>query len=48
MVIWKKTIEESTDKVDKNGNGILKVTERKSAVYTWDGINEKISGPAKK
>jgi hypothetical protein len=48
MVIWKKTVEESTDKVDKNGNEILKVTERKSAVYTWDGAAEKISGPVKK
>jgi len=48
LVIWKKTVEESTDKLDKNGNEILKVTERKSAVYTWDGTAEKISGPAKK
>jgi hypothetical protein len=48
MVIWKKTVEESTDKVDKNGNEILKVTERKSAVYIWDGTAEKISGEIKK
>lgn len=48
LVLWKRTVEESTDKLDKDGNEILKVTERKSAVYTWDGINEKISGPVKK
>ncbi|HUP10808.1 MAG TPA: hypothetical protein VM187_01305, partial [Niastella sp.] len=48
MLVWNRIVEESTDKVDKNGNEILKVTERKSATYTWDGVNEKISGPAKK
>jgi hypothetical protein len=45
---WDKLVEEDTEQVDKKGNPILKVTEKKSAVYTWDGVNEKITGPAKK
>jgi hypothetical protein len=44
VVIWNKRVEEATEKVDKNGDAIMKVTEKKSAVYSWDGINEKISG----
>jgi hypothetical protein len=47
-IFWSKLVEEATDKVDKKGNEILKVTEKKSAVYTWDGVNEKITGPLKK
>jgi hypothetical protein len=45
---WNKLVEEATEKEDKNGNPILKITEKKSAVYTWDGVNEKITGPTKK
>lgn len=43
-IAWAKVVEEATDKIDKDGNEILKVTEKKSAVYTWDGVNEKITG----
>ncbi len=47
-IVWNKLVEEDTEKTDKKGNPILKVTEKKSAIYTWDGVNEKITGPAKK
>ncbi|MCS3800751.1 hypothetical protein [Niastella sp. OAS944] len=48
MVIWKMVNEEATEKEDKNGNQIYKVTDKKSIIYTWDGVSEKISGPANK
>lgn len=28
--------EEATDDVDKDGNNVMKVTDKKSAVYGWD------------
>jgi len=28
---------------DKKGDPIYKITEKKNTVYTWDGVNEKIS-----
>jgi hypothetical protein len=37
MIVWSMITEEATDEVDKDGNNILKTTEKKSAVYTWDG-----------
>lgn len=43
MLFWKMTEEEATDKTDKNGNEILKLTDKKSASYTWDGVGEKLS-----
>ncbi|OQP42833.1 hypothetical protein A4H97_11790 [Niastella yeongjuensis] len=48
MICWNSETEEATDKVDKNGDAIMKVTEKKNAAYTWDGVNEKITGPANK
>lgn len=47
-ILWKMTEEEATDETDKNGEPKYKVTGKKNAVYTWDGVNEKISGPANK
>jgi len=47
-ITWNLIIEEATEKEDKNGNAIMKVTEKKSAVYTWDGATEKITGPVRK
>lgn len=47
-IFWKMTEEESTEEVDKNGEPKFKVTDKKNATYTWDGVNEKISGPANK
>ncbi|KAA2238406.1 SH3 domain-containing protein [Chitinophaga agrisoli] len=43
MILWNMTTEEATDKVDKNGENIMKTTEKKSAAYTWDGVNGKIA-----
>jgi hypothetical protein len=48
IILWSSQTEEATDKVDKNGDAIMKVTEKKSAVYNWDGVNEKITSPVKK
>jgi len=48
MILWSSQTEEATDKVDKKGNEITKITEKKNATYTWDGVNEKITGPASK
>jgi len=47
-ILWSSQTEEATEKTDKSGDPVLKVTEKKSAVYTWDGANEKITGPVKK
>ena len=41
-IIWNTVTEEATDDVDKDGNSIMKVTDKKSAVYGWDGVNEKV------
>jgi hypothetical protein len=43
MVIWNMSVEEDTEKVDKNGDPVLKITEKKKAVYSWDGANELIT-----
>jgi hypothetical protein len=47
-ILWKMTEEEATEETDKNGEPKYKVTASKSATYTWDGVNEKISGQASK
>jgi hypothetical protein len=47
-ILWSKLVEEDTGKTDKKGDPILKVTEKKNAVYTWDGVHEKITGAATK
>jgi hypothetical protein len=44
MIFWNMTTEEATEKVDKRGDYIMKITEKKNAAYTWDGVNEKITG----
>lgn len=46
-ILWKMIEEEATEETDKNGEPKYKVTAKKSTVYTWDGANEKISGPVK-
>ncbi len=43
MIFWKMEVEEATDKVDKDGFSIMKVTDKKSAVYAWDGVNERLT-----
>ncbi|HEX6429737.1 MAG TPA: SH3 domain-containing protein [Niastella sp.] len=48
MIVWNMSVEEETEKVDKNGEPVLKVTEKKSAVYTWDGVKEKISATTRR
>ena len=48
MIVWNMSVEEESEKVDKNGEPILKVTEKKSAVYTWDGVKEKIAASTRR
>ncbi len=43
MIVWNMTTEEATDKVDKDGNNIMKTTDKKSASYTWDGAKEQVT-----
>jgi hypothetical protein len=43
MLLWDLTVEEATDKVDKHGDNIMKVTSKKNAAYTWDGTTGKIT-----
>ena len=45
-IIWNMTDEEGSDKFDKNGNEVMKVTGKKRAIYIWDGINETITQSA--
>jgi hypothetical protein len=41
-IIWNTVTEEATEELDKDGNDIMKVTDKRSAVYSWDGVNEKV------
>ncbi|NML23575.1 hypothetical protein HHL16_22035 [Pseudoflavitalea sp. G-6-1-2] len=44
MIFWNSKTEESNEKkLDKNGEPILEVTEKKSRAYTWDGTNLKVT-----
>nr|WP_295876273.1 SH3 domain-containing protein [uncultured Chitinophaga sp.] len=43
MIAWNMEEAEGTDKVDKNGMNIMKVTAKKSKRYAWDGENKKIT-----
>lgn len=43
MVIWDMIEEEATEKVDKDGNEILKVTGKKTVNYAWDAVNGKFT-----
>jgi hypothetical protein len=43
MILWDMMVEEETEKVDKNGDAILKVTDKKSTSYAWDAVNRKIT-----
>lgn len=43
MITWNMTNEVDSEKVDKRGNPILKTTDKKTASYIWDGVNEKIT-----
>lgn len=44
MIFWNSQTEESNEnKLDKNGEPILEVTEKKSRTYVWDGINLKVT-----
>lgn len=47
MIVWNMTTEEATDDVDKDGNNIMKTTDKKSTVYTWDGENGRITNPSR-
>ncbi|OQP52252.1 hypothetical protein A4D02_23960 [Niastella koreensis] len=47
-VVWNMENAEDTQKTDRKGDPIYKITEKKNTVYTWDGVNEKISSPVKK
>lgn len=42
-IIWNLNQEEATDDVDKKGNPIMKLTDKKRSVYKWDGVNETIT-----
>ncbi|SIN81111.1 SH3 domain-containing protein [Chitinophaga niabensis] len=43
MVIWNMIEEEATEKVDKDGNEILKVTGKRTVNYAWDAVNGKFT-----
>jgi hypothetical protein len=43
MVIWEMLEEEATEKLDKDGNEILKVTGKKTVNYAWDAANGKFT-----
>jgi hypothetical protein len=43
MILWDMIVEEESEKVDKNGDPILKVTDKKSTRYAWDAVNRKIT-----
>ncbi|MBC9915140.1 SH3 domain-containing protein [Chitinophaga varians] len=43
MIVWNMEEAEATDKVDKDGMNILKVTDKKSARYVWDAENKKVT-----
>jgi len=43
MMIWDMVEEEATEKLDKDGNEILKVTGKKTVNYTWDAVNSKFT-----
>jgi hypothetical protein len=45
-VIWNMSSGEGTGKEDKKGNVIWKITDKKRAVYVWDGVNERITKAA--
>jgi hypothetical protein len=47
-ILWNMVEEEATDETDKNGEPKYKVTGKKNATYTWDGVNERILEPARK
>lgn len=43
MVIWDMTEEEATDKVDKDGSHVLKMTGKKTVNYAWDAVSGKFT-----
>jgi len=43
MIVWNMEEAEATDKVDKDGMNILKVTDKKSTRYVWDAENKKVT-----
>lgn len=42
-VIWNLEGAEYTDKLDKHGDPVPKINEKKSAIYVWDGVKESIN-----
>ncbi|MBV7529853.1 hypothetical protein [Chitinophaga sp. sic0106] len=36
LITWEMSTEEATDKMDKNGDYIMKITEKGSKTYIWD------------
>ncbi|RFS20472.1 SH3 domain-containing protein [Chitinophaga silvatica] len=43
LIVWEMSTEEATEKVDKNGLSIMKVTGRGKTTYQWDGVNGTIT-----
>lgn len=43
MIVWNMEEAEATDKVDKDGMHVLKVTDKKSQRYVWDAENKKVT-----
>ncbi|MBC9931796.1 SH3 domain-containing protein [Chitinophaga qingshengii] len=43
MIVWNLEVSEATDKQGKNGEYIMKITEKKSTRYVWDGENKKVT-----
>jgi len=42
-IIWNMINEEASDKIDKHGEYIMEVTDKKTTTYIWDGVNGTIS-----
>lgn len=43
QLVWNMTEEEATERTDKNGEPIMKLTAKKNKTWTWDHQQEKIT-----
>jgi hypothetical protein len=43
MIVWNMEEAEATDKLDKDGMNVMKVTDKKSKRYIWDPENKKVT-----
>jgi len=43
VITWEMSTEEATDKLDKNGEYIMAVTEKGSKTYAWDPVTYKVT-----